>query len=97
MLDLQNDHQNLSFVKAINAVGKKMARNLMKWQTPRFVIFVSKQSLEGSSADEGVLVMQPGLDQFSLFFKPCKATSRICVAIEHKTGVSPKKILWLRL
>jgi hypothetical protein len=42
---LQNDSQNLSFVKAINAISKEMARNLIKWPTPSFVIFVSKQSL----------------------------------------------------
>ena len=41
----QNDSQNLSFVKAINAISKEMARNLIKWPTPRFVILVSKQSL----------------------------------------------------
>jgi hypothetical protein len=27
---LQNDHQNLSFVKATNVVGKKMTRNTCK-------------------------------------------------------------------
>ncbi len=29
-LALQNDHQKLSFVKATNVVGKKMARNTGK-------------------------------------------------------------------
>ena len=41
----QNDCQNLSFVKATIVVGKKTDRNLKKWPTPSFVIFVSKQSL----------------------------------------------------
>ena len=41
----QNDSQNLSFVKAINEVGKKWPEILVKWPTPSFVLFVSKQSL----------------------------------------------------
>ena len=41
----QNNHQNLSFVKATYVVGEKMAEILVKWPTPSFVIFVSKQSL----------------------------------------------------
>ena len=42
---LQNDRQNLSFVKANNVVGEKMAGNTCKWPFHIFVIFVSKQSL----------------------------------------------------
>ena len=42
---LQNDRQYLSFVKAINLVGKKWQKILGKWPTPGFVIFISKQSL----------------------------------------------------
>ena len=42
---LQNDCQNLSFVKATIVVGKKWPEILVKWPTPSFVIFVSKQSL----------------------------------------------------
>ena len=41
----QNDSQNLSFVKAIDEVGKKRPEMLEKWPTPSFVLFVSKQSL----------------------------------------------------
>ena len=37
----QNDLQKLSFVKAINVVGRK----ILKWPTPSFVIFVSDRSL----------------------------------------------------
>ena len=42
---LQNDRQNLSFVKATNVVGEKRPEILVKWPTPSFVIFISKQSL----------------------------------------------------
>ena len=42
---LQNDRQNLSFVKATNGVGKKGPEILVKWPFHIFVIFVSKQSL----------------------------------------------------
>ena len=41
----QNDSQNLSFVKAIDEVGKKRPEMLEKWPTPSFVLSVSKQSL----------------------------------------------------
>ena len=41
----QNDSQNLSFVKAVNEDGKKWSEMLVKWPTPSFVFFVSKQSL----------------------------------------------------
>ena len=40
-----NDRKNLCFVKAINEVGKKWPEILVKWPTPSFVLFVSKQSL----------------------------------------------------
>ena len=44
---LQNDRQNFTFVKATDVVGKKMPTNtIVKWPTPSFVIFVSKQSLD---------------------------------------------------
>ena len=42
---LKNDRQNLSFVKAINVVGEKRPEIPIKWPTPSFVIFISKQSL----------------------------------------------------
>ena len=42
---LQNDCQNLSFVKAIKVVGKKWPEILVEWPTSSFVLFVSKQSL----------------------------------------------------
>ena len=42
---LQNDCQNLSFVKATNVVGKKCPEILVKWAFHIFVIFVSKQNL----------------------------------------------------
>ena len=43
---LQNDGQNLSFVKTINSVVKKWLEVFVKWPTPNFVIFISKQSLQ---------------------------------------------------
>ena len=44
-LALQNDHQNLSFVKTIDSVDKRWPEILVKWSTPSFVIFILKQSL----------------------------------------------------
>ena len=41
----QNDHQILSFVKAINVVGKKWPETVLKCPTPRVVRFISDQSL----------------------------------------------------
>ena len=41
----QNDLQKLSFVKAINVVGRKMTRNTPKMPTPSFVTFVSDKTL----------------------------------------------------
>ena len=42
---LQSDRQNLSFVTTINKLAKKWPEIPVKWLTPSFVIFVSKQSL----------------------------------------------------
>ena len=44
---LQNDCQNLGFVKAINVVDKKWPELLVKCPTSSFVLFISKQSLNG--------------------------------------------------
>ena len=52
----QNDSQNLIFVKAINEAGKKKWPDiLVKWATPSFVLFVSKQSLYGHEIFNGSL------------------------------------------
>ena len=42
----QNDSQILSFVKAINEVGKKWPETGLKCPTPRVVRFISDQSLK---------------------------------------------------
>ena len=44
----QNDHQILSFVKAINVVGKKWPETVLKCPTPRVVRFISDQSLSSN-------------------------------------------------
>ena len=44
-LALQNDHQNLNFVKDICVVGKTMARNGCKMAKPKSCHFFSKQIL----------------------------------------------------
>ena len=42
---LQNNCQNLSFVKAINVVVKKRPEMIVQWPTPSIVRFISDQSL----------------------------------------------------